>query len=100
MTLLANRLAQVRPQASRIHNRIVQAVHGFVGLPACNVQFAGAMTALAADGGASEDRRAIPVQGVRYRLSLVAVAEDATRLNLPVREHLGRESRRQIPRLL
>ena len=101
VTLFANRVAQGGIEPAGVHNRRPVGVVLIAGLPGPHVQIAGTVAALAADGHALEDRRAVAINCVRDRLDRVGVAKQARRLGRPLEQpEVAAVSRRQVPALL
>src|SRR5262249_15075580 len=78
VALLADGLAQGRLEAPRVDDGVVQLpLPGLAALVPADVQLAGAVAALAADGVTTEDGLPVAVDGVLDRLGPVGVAEHA-----------------------
>src|SRR5262249_32220693 len=77
VALLADRLAQGVLQPGGVDDGVVAPRDLLARLPAADVQLAGAVAALAADGVAVEDRLPVAVERVRDVVRVVAVAEQA-----------------------
>src|SRR5689334_8846983 len=98
MALLTDRLAESVLQIARIVNGVVNTDNVLVVLVPPHVQFAGTMTAFAADCSVSEDRQAMAVGGVRDVLHLVSMAEQAIGSDRPAEVRIiPLVSRRQVP---
>ena len=93
VALLANRFTQRRCQAAGIDNGIILAGDRLTSFATLNMELAGPMTALAADGKTLEDRQPIPVNRVFNGISMVAVAKQAFSGNGPIRMGIGRKPR-------
>ena len=98
VALLADPLTQLGRQVAGIDNGVVE-VSGRLGLlaPFTNVQLAGTVAALAANGEAAEEGRFVAIERIGDRLDPVGVTEQAARHDDPLaRENRG-EARRQVP---
>src|SRR5262249_13307892 len=93
VTLLANRFTQRGLQTARIDDGVVQPAHDLVLLAPTHVQLTRAVAALAADGVGSEDRHLKAIGAVLDRGRVVAVAEQTSPTDLPLKPARDRVSR-------
>ena len=101
MALLAHRLAKRRLQMSRIDDRGIDRARRFASRLPGDVQFAGTVAPLAADCVTMKNGRPIAIGGMTGRLSLIAVARQASRNDRPAHVLVVLVvARRQIPETL
>src|SRR5258708_2798851 len=84
MTLLADRFAQLGSKAARVDDRVIRLAHVLTRCPALNMQGAGTMAALAADGFSLSKGLGIAIAGIRHGIYAVGMTEQTLHLNGPI----------------